>query len=139
LRLLSAVTISTFGNVGSTLVDNVFAFSSVTIKDGAGARTISVQDSLIIGALTIDSGAGVDTVRLETTGDPGSLYLSGPLSIKTGAGLDVILVGGNDPGTGVTATLGKIFVDGGPDLADYSVGQASLLQGIPVLKNITAM
>jgi hypothetical protein len=138
LRILGAVNVSTStvtGN-GATLVDNVFAESSVTIKDGAGTRLVSVQDSLIRGALTIDTGGGADTVRLEATGDPGNLHLLSALKIVTGAGLDVILIGGNDPGTGVTFAIAKIFVDGGADLANYAVGMASLVQGTPVLKNV---
>ena len=73
-------------------MDNVFAESSVTIKDGAGTRLVAVQDSLIRGALTIDTGGGVDTVRLEATGDPGNLHLLSALKILTGSGLDVILI-----------------------------------------------
>ena len=137
LRLLGAASISTTGaGSGTTLVDNVFAYSSVTIKDAGGARTVAVQDSLIIGALTIDTGAGVDLVRLEATGDPGSLFLFGPLTVKTGAGLDNIILGGNDPGTGVTTIGNKILIDGGPDFADYSVGLASIIDGNPVVKNV---
>jgi hypothetical protein len=137
LRLLGAVNISTSTTAnGTTLVDNVFAESSVTIKDGTGGRLVAVQDSLIKGALTIDTGGGVDTVRLEGTGDPGSLYLLAALRILTGAGLDTIIIGGNDPGTGVTFAVGKIFVDGGPDLAELALGGASLIQGVPVLKNL---
>lgn len=140
LRLLSTVNISTFkakaGTPLSTVVDNVFALSSLTIKDGEGARSIVVRDSYILGSLTIDTGAGIDDVKIEGHSDPGMTVLIGALTVKTGAGLDVITLGGNDPGTGLS-TRGKILIDGGADLATYTVGSASLLQGVPVIKNTT--
>ena len=36
---------------------------------------------------------------------------------------------------GQTGTI-KIFVDGGPDLANYAVGLSSQLDGNPVIKNV---
>jgi hypothetical protein len=138
LRLLGAVTVATSAATGggTTLIDNVFADSSITIKDGAGTRTVEIRDALIAGALTIDTGAGVDTVTLAGSGERGNLYLLGALKILAGAGLDAIALGGNDPSTGLSTRGTSIFVDGGLDLASYFVGTASSLDGLPVLKNL---
>jgi hypothetical protein len=138
LRLLSPVSISTSTATGggTTIIDNIFADSSITVKDGAGTRRVEIHDALIAGALTIDTGAGADTVILQASDDRGNLYLLGALKILTGAGLDAITMGGNDPNTGVSTRGTAIFIDGGLDLATYTVGTASLLDGVPVLKNL---
>jgi hypothetical protein len=138
LRLMGAVSISTSGSTanGLTFIDHVVAESSFTIKDAGGDRVVEIHDALIAGALSIDTGAGADTVTLVSSGDQGNLCLLGALKILTGAGLDAISLGGNDPGTGVSSRGASIRVDGGSDLATYVVGTASLLEAVPVLKNL---
>jgi hypothetical protein len=138
LRLVGAVTISTSGATanGLTFIDNVVAESSFTIKDAGGDRMVEIHDALIAGPLSIDTGAGADTVTLVASGDRGNLCLLGALKILTGAGLDAITLGGTDPGTGLSSRGTSILIDGGPELATYVVGTASLLEAVPVLKNL---
>jgi hypothetical protein len=137
IRLLGAVQISTpFAATGTTQINHASLESSLTIKDGAGTRTVSLFDSLILGGVSIDTGGGVDTVQLATAGSEAGLSIYAPVKILTGAGADTIALGGDTPGTGLF-TYRTVLVDGGADLATMTIGSTSNLKIAPVIKNAT--
>jgi hypothetical protein len=137
IRLQGAVQISTpFATTGNTQINNALLESTLTIKDGAGARTVSFFDSALLGSLFIDTGAGVDSVQLATAGTGIGLSVYAPVKILTGAGADTVALGGDTAGTGLF-TYRLVLIDGGLDLAVVTVGTSSNLKIAPVLKNVT--
>jgi hypothetical protein len=137
IRLLGAVQISTpLATTGTTQINNALLESGLTIKDGAGARTVTLFDSSLLGSVAIDTGGGVDTVQLATAGSGVGLSVYGPVKILSGAGADTIALGGDIPGTGLF-TYRSVLVDGGVDLAVVTTGTVSNLKIAPVLKNAT--
>jgi hypothetical protein len=136
LHIGGAVKITTptlTGQTGSIGINAAIFDNTVTVQGGAGAETLSINNTIMNKAFTASLGAGNDLVRLELLNSLGASYFRGAVMLKGGAGEDTFLLGG----AGVSYEVNffqKVTVDGGTENDAVATGASAIFApGLPLV------
>jgi hypothetical protein len=109
------------GQTADIVLRTVIAEGPVTVAGGAGAESLSIDDSAFVGTFGAALGAGADTFRVEQAGAPGFTTFFGPTVLRGGDGGDTFLLGGNSV-TGAVGFRGATTADGGAGADSLAAG-----------------